>query len=435
MSKRMSRRQLLQLLAAAAGQLSLSTLTSCTPLVGRAEDGLEPRAYLPFVGRNAPSSAPTATPGTGEIPTATSTSTPTPTPTHTPTATFIPSDTPTPPPTGPRVVHVHDTTATSWNGETAYWDYVNQSKVDTMMDQGLMALTGATTVAAAWTSLLPNYTVGEGIAIKVNFNNSTACNDADAQIDALIQPVNAIVRGLKARGVAEADIWVYDASRRIPDRFVNGSLYSGVPFFDAACRTVVTWSSNDPDAYITFSPPAGASVPPATRISDLLIDATYLINMPIMKPHGLPGVTLTFKNHFGNITSPFQLHPYIGPSGAHYRTDYNPLIDIYLNPHVGAKTVLVVGDALIAARRFNVAPETWTTFGDQVPNSLFLATDPVAIDCVMSDLLGAEVTLPDSAADYLVLAGAAGLGTFEHGDPWGTGYNEIDYHKIELGTR
>ena len=315
-----------------------------------------------------------------------------------------------------------------------YWNYVNQSVVDAMVDQGLMALTGTATVTAAWTSLIPNYTTGEGIAIKVNFNNSTACDDTDAQIDALMQPVNALIRGLILLGVAEADIRVYDASRPIPDRFVNGSLYSGVPFFDSACRNVVTWSSNDPDAFITFSPPAGASMPPATRINDLLINATYLINMPIMKPHGLPGVTLTFKNHFGDITSPFQLHSYIGPSGAHYRTDYNPLIDIYLNPHVGAKTVLIVGDALIAARRFNVAPETWTTFGDQVPNSLFLATDPVAIDCVMSDLLGAEVTLPDSAADYLVLASAAGLGTYECGDPWGSGYNVIDYLKLELGA-
>jgi hypothetical protein len=154
--------------------------------------------------------------------------------------------------------------------------------------------------------------------------------------------------------------------------------------------------------------------------------------MPIMKPHGLPGVTLTFKNHFGNINFPNLLHSYIGPNEAHYSENYNPLIDIYLNPHIRDKTILVVGDALIAARRFNVTPEPWTTFGNQVPNSMFFATDPVAIDSVMADLIDAEVTLLASAFDYLALAQNAGLGTFERGDPWGSGYSVIDYLKIEL---
>ena len=30
------------------------------------------------------------------------------------------------------------------------------------------------------------------------------------------------------------------------------------------------------------------------------------------------------------------------------------------------------------------------------------------------------------------LAAAAGLGQFERGQPWGSGYNQINYSKIEL---
>ena len=146
---------------------------------------------------------------------------------------------------------------------------------------------------------------------------------------------------------------------------------------------------------------------------------------------------MTFKNHFGNIRSPWNLHPYIGLGGTAYLADYSPLVDIYRNPHVGAKTILVVGDGLLAAKAFNIAPATWSTFGNETPQSLFMATDPVAIDCVMCDLLQAELSSGDSgipvfSRDYLRVAAAAGLGVFEQGDPWHAGYALIDYLKVEV---
>ncbi len=93
--------------------------------------------------------------------------------------------------------------------------------------------------------------------------------------------------------------------------------------------------------------------------------------------------------------------------------------------------MLIVGDGLVAAHAFNGAPSFWSTFGNQVPNSLFFATDPVALDSVLCDFLEAELGLPHGADDYLVLAQQAGLGTYERGDPWGSGYSAIDY--IRLG--
>jgi hypothetical protein len=50
----------------------------------------------------------------------------------------------------------------------------------------------------------------------------------------------------------------------------------------------------------------------------------------------------------------------------------------------------------------------------------------------MCDLLDAEVGISDEAYYYLQLAAAAGLGVFERGDPWDSGYSTIDYVKIEL---
>ena len=399
MHKRISRRDLLKALAVTAG-----SLTMCGDLSGAqgtasprgvtetAEE--EKRAFLPLISRTVP------------------------------------------PPPDSRVVHVHAPAATFWSGQTGYWNYVDQDKVNEMVDHGLMRLTGTGAVADAWRALLPSYRVGQGIAIKVSFNNSTTCDDGDGQIDGLIQPINAMVRGMKQSGVAESDIWIYDAIRAIPERFVQGRLYPSMRFFDGHwsgyCREPAGWNSNDPDAYVSFDPPPAVPAPSPVKLPDVLIDATYMINMPIMKRHPLAGVSLSFKNHFGTINSPGSLHEYISPSGTYYREDYSPFVDIYQNPHIVGKTIVTIGDGLFAAKQFNQPPVSWGTFENQVPNSLFFATDPVAIDCIMCDLLDAEFGIPVEADDYLRLASQAGLGIFERGDPWGNGYQQIDYQRTDL---
>jgi hypothetical protein len=338
------------------------------------------------------------------------------------------------------VIHVHAPAATSWNFSTGwYGDYVSQSVVNNMVDEGLKRLTGQSTVAAAWQALLPGYAAGNGIAIKVNFNNAS-CNDSDNIIDGLIEPINALIQGLKAMGVREQDIWVYDAVRPLPDRFRTRCPYSGVRFFDSGCgEEAATFSSSDPNAEVDF----GNSNLTSRRITDVIIDASYLINMPIMKDHGISGVTLGFKNHFGTINQVMRagndnLHYYISPGDLqHYSSSYSPLVDIYQNPHIKNRTVLIVGDGLYGALgNTNVTPSPWQTFANAAPNSLFFATDPVAIDCVMMDVLYAEPGYHpfkgSGSDDYLKLAAAADLGVFERGDPWGSGYTKIDYQNIEL---
>jgi len=345
-----------------------------------------------------------------------------------------PVATPTQPVAGPKVVHVHSNSATTWTGsDPLYYNYVNQGVVDTMVDRGVMALTGAANVADAWRSLLPGYRSGQGIAIKINFNNSGTCNDTDGDIDAIIHPVNSVIRGLLSAGVTASDIWVYDAIRWIPNRFVNACLYSGVRFYDRECRTRATFSSTDPDAIVRFSPPAGVPMPGTVRISDVLINSTYLINMPIMKIHPTPGVTLAFKNHFGTIDHPLGLHDYIGLGWQYYRSDYNPLVDLYKNPHIRGKTVLTIGEGLFGyVARGTGVPTLWSTFGNRPPHSLFFATDPVAIDSVMTDFLDAETDIDGRSRDYLDLAAAAGLGVADRGDPWGSGYQNIAFERIEI---
>jgi hypothetical protein len=315
------------------------------------------------------------------------------------------------------------------------------------VNRGLMELTGHGTVTDAWRSLIPAYQPGEKIAIKVNLNNTRECSSTSPRIDALIQPVNAVVSGLVAMGVDAANICVFDAVRAVPDRLFHGDLH-GVTFFDGPnnnpsgttypCRNPAAFTYA-PETRVQFHHPDNA-IMPDVYVTDVVMSATYLINMPIMKgSHGFAGVTLGAKNYFGSIDLCSSIHDYVNVvrKPPAYRSDYNPLVDLMRSPLLGGKTVLTIGDGLFAARDFQQPPEPWTTFGDEVPNSLFFATDPVAIDCVMHDLLAAEqVSLVPDANNYLRLAAGAGLGIFEQGNPWqepyGNGYQQIHYYRVEI---
>jgi hypothetical protein len=335
--------------------------------------------------------------------------------------------TPTPAP-APSVVHLHSLNATTWNGQADYWNYVDQNIVNAMVDAGLQNLTGTSTIQDAWRTILPSYRAGQGIAIKVNFNNN-----GNGRIDSLIQTVNALVRGMKLIGVRETDIWLYDAIKRIPDRFVNGCLYPGVLFFDDGTHRRAGFDSTNPSAAITFTTPPDLPPHPGSKVTDVLVNATYVINLPIFKAHAdLAGVTLGFKNHFGSVPNPAAYHPYIFPGDAYFRSYYNSLVDLYKNANVRNKTVLTIGDGLFTGNTWDSPARTMATFGNQTPNSLFFATDPVAIDCVMYDFLDAEWQIKSGGDNYLRLAHQQGLGVFERGNPWGSGYTRIDYRRIEM---
>lgn len=433
MKDNLSRRQFLKILTAVGVAAGLAATKLIQQLTGNAQ-GNGGRNFLPLVqrGRN-----PTPTRGNGPDPTTPPIATTQPSPTTQPSAT----PTPMPPATGSRVVCVHSPRVTDWNGSSGYyWNAVDQDAVDEMVDRGMMALTGTPSVADAWKKILPNYKVGEGIAIKVNINN-TACNQVKTGINAIAEPVNAVIRGLKQIGVAERDIWVYDATRFFPSYLLSGigRRYPGVQFFANECQDPVQkarFSSSDPTAYVSFPRNPGDPVPPQEKVTDVVVQARYLINMPILKFHtGVMGASLSFKNHFGTIHDPDSLHPYTELNQPNYRSKYSTFVDIYRNPNVGPKTVLTIGDGIFGAKdKYSAPPTRWTSLGNQFPRRMFFATDPVALDCVMMDFVVRETALPSGADDYLKVARDAGLGTYERGNPQqGTdGYQQIDYRPFDL---
>jgi len=390
---------------------------------------------------------------TWPAPTPTPAPTPPPSPTPSVTPNVGPSPTVVPMDLRGRVVHAHASTATFWDyGNSYYGDYVNQDVVDAMLDAAVVALTGRDSVAAAWRAIVPDYVPGRGIAIKLNLNNTyhcdlprTRCEEWQLVLDAVVHPVNAIVSGLHRAYPAfdERDVWVYDgtigtnppvSNRRIPARLIAGCRYPGVRFFDTGCAEPVTYDVSSPGALISWRPPDSVPAPPAMAVADVLVRATYVINVPIMRRHVSAGVTLGFKNHLGSVDDPASLHAWVCRDGAHLAGPaYSPLVDLYRNPHIGPKTVLVLGDGLYGNWDNNITKAApWRTFGGQAANSLFVATDPVAIDCVMTDFLHAESPVWDMADLYLQAAASAGLGVFERGDPWNAGYGAIAYSRLEV---
>ncbi len=335
-----------------------------------------------------------------------------------------------------KVVHVHASAATFWDFQTGwYGQHVDQAIVNQMVERGLLELTGFGSLDNAWASLLPGYSTGSKIAIKVNLNNCRECDDNDNAIDALVEPVNALIRSLVQAGVQAQDVWVYDASRRFPERFYARRQYTEAQYIDRfGCgdRTA-TFDHVDASLRVSFSHPGMVT---DRWLTDLLYDASYLINMPILKRHGTHPVTLGFKNHFGSLDNlggagDDNPHPYINPDDGRYSADFSPLVEINKNPNIAGKTVLTVGDGLFGAPSVGATPIPWDTFSGAA-NSLLFSRDPVAIDCVMCDLLRAEWGLDEAAYDYLMLAQQKGLGTFERGDPWGAGYSRLGYVHVEL---
>jgi hypothetical protein len=334
----------------------------------------------------------------------------------------------------PKVVHVHSSGATSWDYASGwYGDFVSQAEVDLMVDRGLMELTGTASRTAAWQALIPGYLTGQRIAIKVNLNNAGSTGDSDNQADALIEPVNSVVRGLVELGADESDIWVYDAIRTIPDRLTDGCDFSGVQFTG---RDVNPQGFSDTEV-VSFDEPAGAPSLDDQRISQVLVDARYLINMPIMKKHGHACVTLAFKNHFGTIDRCWELHDLTWPYRTPYVPEYSPMVDIYRNAHIVGKTVVTIADGLYGSRGDQAStPAPWVTFGGKAPNSMLFSLDPVAIDCVMYDYLEAEAGVTSGGDDYLLYAAQEGLGVFEHRAPGASDpadwYSFIDYVYVDL---
>jgi uncharacterized repeat protein (TIGR01451 family) len=357
-----------------------------------------------------------------------------------------------------RVVMVRDPNAThypesEWN--TWYGQHVDQARVNNMFDEGLKRLTDATNTNDAWKKLIPNYQAGQKIAVKVNFNYNDHIFDPNNNfMDALVEPVNALIKSLKTSNVREEDIIIFDASRLLPDRFSCRlwNLYPNIQLYDreegsrcSPAKTIkaITFNSTDPSANVTFS----NSNVLAHKLPDQLVQASYYIDLPIMKRHSeMCSLTGSLKNNLGILSG--RHYDDIHAAGICTSNSTNPLVDIWNNPNIKNKTVLILADALYGGLTYCTNPGAlttqwcgpggfWNSFNNQYPNSMLLAVDPVAIDSVMNEYVTKEAAIKGLSTEqtqtvFLEAAANAGLGVHEH-CPLTQNCSAIDYQRIDLG--
>lgn len=339
---------------------------------------------------------------------------------------------------GNRVVWVHDEHATFWENDGYYGNYVNQNRVNQMISDGIKSLTSESDVNVGWQSIINGYTEGDIIGIKININNSSNGN----AIDAVAAPIIGIVSGLTSCGVREQDIYIIEPSREFSSRIADPiiALFPNVLLWDSdgSYNNEVTYNyATDASTTVIHTNPGLTGDNRYSYMPEQLEEIKYLINVPIMKGHGAAEFSLTFKNNFGMLKkwTVAKLHDYSLPGRPGYSYDTNPLHDIYLNSNIKDKTVLIIGDGLFCSRVETAAvPQTWKTFNDSFPNSIFLSTDPVAIDSVMFDFLNAESSRSEESQLYLHRAEELGLGVHDHwNNPLDRQYTKIDFRKIGSG--
>ena len=340
-----------------------------------------------------------------------------------------------------RVVMARNPLATKWAGnwkkqEDQWWMNKNTDveKISEMLSVTLQKLTGSTKDKDAWDKIFKFYNkntrgmtnrvykTGEVVALKINLNNSSETK-TDNQSDATPQLVLAMVRQLvNNANVPQSNIIIYDVRRSIFPAMLTTVWKE---FKDVRFLQENSASKNQPlnPAYGDHHGIEGAdwvegvsysagNYKDAKLMPRQIKDATYLINMAMLKLHSYPynymedgdegqtAVTMTGKNHAGSIKGTPELHSILNTKQEGKKNAYSPLVDLAASPNLGGKTILYLLDGLYCGRKWRSYPLHFPNppFNNKVvpyenpewPACIFASFDGVAIQSVGLDILYAQ---------------------------------------------
>ncbi len=310
----------------------------------------------------------------------------------------------------------------------------NEKVIGKMFRDGLIKLTGKKTAAKAWDAVFKNfnekkfntkkgYTKGEKILLKINQGQSrwqlvqedknngyyipkTLKKEEARRKESLIPTetgpyvVLEILRELvNELGVNQADIAVGDPMCPIwgHNYEVWVKEFPNVAYIDKISvmhgRTLIKISEKDllfySDKTIT------------EKLYDVIENADYMINLANLKSHGAAGVSLTAKNHFGNIGAPTASHLHYSHianrregtvNNGGYRK-YRVFVDLMGSKYLGQNTLIWIVEGLFGGGsnetkgpvKYFMAP-----FNNDWANSIFMSLDAIAIESVGYDFLRTE---------------------------------------------
>jgi uncharacterized protein (DUF362 family) len=224
-----------------------------------------------------------------------------------------------------------------------------------MLDLGIREYTGKKKAADGWASL---FSPKDLVAIKINCLGKPKMSTTP-------EVVKAIIANLKAAGISEQRIVVFDlygSHMRMSRYRLNNDEKKGVRYvhnkqwgYDKDWRRY-DWGK--------------------VKLSEVLLRADKVISVPVLKNHALSGVTGALKNMaFGTIVNPSHFH----------RTNCNPgIANIYNLAPIRDKTTLIICDG--AFIQYDGGPQ-YNPAARKPFNSVFLATDPVAMDKLIWEYL------------------------------------------------
>jgi uncharacterized protein (DUF362 family) len=224
-----------------------------------------------------------------------------------------------------------------------------KARVLDLLDRAMPSCFNCNTPAEAWRKVVRP---GETVGLKVNClagKGGSTC----------VTLVDAICERLQQAGVRQENIIVWDR--------LNEDLESA-GFRPTSRSGRIRYMGNDVLGYETALSIHGSAGSLLSKTLTQLCDA--VINLPVLKDHGIVGVTLALKSMFGVIHNPNKYHPNAGDP---YVADVNML------PAIRQKVRLTIADALTA--QYEGGP-TYMPQWSWPYNGLLVGQDPVALDTV-----------------------------------------------------
>jgi uncharacterized protein (DUF362 family) len=257
-----------------------------------------------------------------------------------------------------------------------------------MLDAGISALTGSPDVLAVWRAL---FDPGERVLLKVN------CISYGGPTQPAV--TYAVAQRLQGAGLQPENILIFD---RTDNELASAgyTLNEGGP--GVQCHGS---RGTGTEAVLTQA---------RVRFYQEFDACDAVINIPTPKRHGMAGVSVAMKNHYGSVDRPGDLHgDWCDPA----------IAELNAQPNVRDKTRLIVGAAL------NVSPHDWDR--PEQENALLFSFDPVALDTVGRDILvrhqqalGIDASSLVERARQLATAQSLNLGA--------TDSNLIDLYDVDL---
>ncbi len=306
------------------------------------------------------------------------------------------------------------------------------------MDLGIKELTGATDPVEGWKHF---FEPGDVVGIKVVPNGAP---EAHSSFEIVLE----VIEKLKTVGIKTTDIFVYDRYR---GEFMGAGYHKILP-------SGVRWGGLDPDGdQFRLDFPSFAKDPIAGFDHDAFVwmdlipygddpkddrkfrshlgrlvtqTVNKIVAIPVLKDHGSAGVTGCLKNmSHGTVNNVARSH-----SNTYTNVCNQFIPQMVSHPIIRQKFVLQIMDGIRGVYHggpFSREKGKWTWEN----NSIFFATDPVALDHVEWDIVDAQRlknNLPPVAASgskaldplkmegfdvrqpqHIPLAGALGLGNFD----------------------